>query len=736
MTHARAALACSRTGKRPHAVRILGGSGPVTVPHLAVTMAHWIPSVASFATILTFTTAAPAAGQSSRTTAAADSATRDSTRRVQSLEKLTITTSRASADAPFAQTTLGPARLARDYAGQDVPLSLRSAPSVTAYSESGSLSNYSYFRLRGIDQSRINITLDGVPLNEPEDQQIYFADFPDLTSSLESAQLQRGVGTSTYGQASFGGSLNLASEPLGGSSRGGVLQLGGGSFGAARGTLELGSGLMSNRMAFSARLSGLRSDGYRRGGTTAANGAFVSGGYFGDRDLVKVMASTGLERNGQVYSAVPDSILRIDPRYNPIAGVGDHYRESFATVNYTRLLSSTTSAGLTAYGFDTRGYYDYPSGAPGPALRYRSNSRWGGLVAATHATRGAVTLDAGAHTMTYAKDHAFDARPDLEYPAYANTGHKSEASAFAKGSVALGIVSLFGDLQARTARFRYEPTAGYGLNEASQRWSFVNPKAGLTVRAAPGLTLRGSFGTTGREPTRGDLFAGADDVTPDDAPALLPLDRVRPEHVNDLEIGADLVRGPLAVSLGVYDMRFRDEIARTGATTPLGYDLRANVGRSYRRGVEADLGWAVSSTFDLGVTAAVSRNRIASYRDEATGTVYRDVEPILTPTFIGGHRATWHAASWLSVNADGRYQSRSFLAPTGDERLTAPAFYILDGGVTLFGDRAANRPTVIVTGRNLLDRRAYPTGDVSGSGVPRYIILAPRSADVTVRVPF
>jgi iron complex outermembrane receptor protein len=451
---------------------------------------------------------------------------------------------------------------------------------------------------------------------------------------------------------------------------------------------------------------------------------------------VKITASTGLERNGQAYSAVEDSILRIDPRYNPIAGVGDHYRESFATINYTRLVSDATSAAITAYGFDTRGFYDYPSGAPGPALRYRSSSRWGGLVAAAHATRGLLTLDAGAHASTYAKDHAFDARPDLGYPAYLNTGHKSEASAFTKASIALGAVTLFGDLQVRTARFRYEPTAGYGLDDASQRWSFVNPKAGVTVRTMPGLTLRASFGTTGREPTRGDLFAGADDVTPDDAPALLPLTRVRPEHVNDLELGLDLVRGRVSVSLGVYDMRFRDEIARTGATTPLGYDIRANVGRSYRRGVEADLQWALSRTLDLGVTATASRNRIARYTDEATGIVYEEVQPILTPAFIAGHRVTWHARSWLGVNIDGRYQSRSFLAPTGSDRLTASAFYVLDGGLTVLESVGARNFTVVVSGRNLLDRWAYPTGDVSGSGEARYIPLAGRSADVTLRVPF
>ena len=123
----------------------------------------------------------------------------------QSLERLTVTAVSAGDAAPVARTTLERAQIERDYSGQDLPLTLRLAPSVTAYTESGSLLNYSYFRVRGIDQSRINITLDGIPLNEPEDQQIYFSDFPDLTSSFQSIQVQRGVGTSAFCQAAYWG---------------------------------------------------------------------------------------------------------------------------------------------------------------------------------------------------------------------------------------------------------------------------------------------------------------------------------------------------------------------------------------------------------------------------------------------------------------------------------------------------------------------------------------------------
>jgi len=330
--------------------------------------------------------------------------------------------------------------------------------------------------------------------------------------------------------------------------------------------------------------------------------------------------------------------------------------------------------------------------------------------------------------MTYSKDHEFDDRPDLQYPGYSNTGYKTEASAFAKASVALGSASLFGDLQVRSAQFRYRPMQGYGLDEVSQRWNFVNPRVGVTVRAGDGLSLFGSYGTTGREPTRGDLFAGADDVTPDDAPALLPLTRVRPEHVNDLELGATLRRGPLGVSATVFDMRFRDEIARTGATTPLGYDIRANVGKSYRRGIEVDATLAVTRAVDLGASMTVSRNRIESYLDERTGTTYRGVDPILTPSFLAAQQLAWRASSKLTFTADSRYQGRSYLAPVGDERLTSPAFHVLDGGARF----EMGAGTLALYGRNLLNRRAYPSGDVSGDGTPRFFILAPTSFDVTL----
>jgi outer membrane receptor protein involved in Fe transport len=123
----------------------------------------------------------------------------------------------------------------------------------------------------------------------------------------------------------------------------------------------------------------------------------------------------------------------------------------------------------------------------------------------------------------------------------------------------------------------------------------------------------------------------------------------------------------------------------------------------------------------------VSQNRIDSYRDEGSGITYHDVEPILTPAFLAIQQVTWRATSQLTLTADSRYQGLSYLAPRGDERLTSPAFHVLDGGVRY----QLGFATLALYGRNLLDRRAYPSGDVSSDGSPRYFILAPRSVDVT-----
>ena len=226
----------------------------------------------------------------------------------RTLEAATITAVRGDAAAPVARASIDQAELERRYFGQELPLLLTASPSITAYSDAGSYSGYAYMRLRGIDQSRINITLDGIPLNDPEDHFVYFSNFPDLTNSLRSVELQRGVGASSNGVASYAGSLTMESVSLAGAQRGGDLQLERGSFDSNRGSIEYATGLLPSKLSFYGRVSAQETEGYRYHSGNRSGSFFASGGYFGDRDIVKLVAFGGRARNGLAYLAASSTI--------------------------------------------------------------------------------------------------------------------------------------------------------------------------------------------------------------------------------------------------------------------------------------------------------------------------------------------------------------------------------------------------------------------------------------------
>src|SRR3954468_23628981 len=254
-----------------------------------------------------------ALGAQTQTRARRDSTRADSTP-VQRLERVMISAVRAAGLAPISQKTMTSEDIRPRYFGQDVPLVLQgAAPSLTSYAETGNYWGYSYIRLRGIDQSRINLTLDGIPLNDPEDQVLYFADFPDLSNSLHSVQVQRGVGTSSSGTAAYAGSINMETVPLA-SPRAGNIQLDGGSFGSRRLSAEYQSGLLPSRFAMYARVSALHTDGYRYHSGVEGRSLFFSGGWFGDRDVLKVTATAGLMRDTMAYLAVAAADLDTNRR--------------------------------------------------------------------------------------------------------------------------------------------------------------------------------------------------------------------------------------------------------------------------------------------------------------------------------------------------------------------------------------------------------------------------------------
>lgn len=688
-------------------------------------------AAAAAATSLLATTAfitRPVAAQATDTTRSTGAAP-DSARRI---EQVLVTALRAGERAPISQKTIEAPVIRQRQFGQDVPLLLVGAtPALTAHTETGTNWGYSYLRLRGMDQTRINITIDGIPLNDMEDQVLYFANVADLMSSVQSVQVQRGVGTSSAGTASFAGSINLETMPVARRGAGGDVQLQVGSFGARRLSASMASGLTGpgRRFAAQGRVGVVQTNGYRDHSGVAGGSALLGAGYFGDRNILKLTVLAGILADTLSYVGATREELRSNRRYNPLSpDERDRFGQQMMALAWTRLASDATTINTTVYRNAAAGSYDYFYDPD----RYRFNldHTWVGVTSAVNHRRGAWHLHAGVNANDYQRAHRGYLQPATTL--YDNTGHKSDVSGFVKASVEAGRFTWFADLQGRRATFRYEPDANAGIEARSIDWGFFNPKGGVTVALGRGVSAYASYGATSREPARSDLLAGDDDLNAGNVADYGDFTRVKPETVRDLEAGLTVSRGTVDLAANVYSMDFRNDIARIGAPTASGAVLRRNVGESYRRGVEVDARWRATPRLTLGGNAAWSANRIRAFTDSSRGTpvVRRNVEPLLTPRLIATQRADLSLTPSLSVSAEGRYQSRAYLDNTGSADRVLPSYYLLDAAARWSRDRYA----LVVRGVNLGDSQRFGSGSVSSSGTVRYFVLPARAVFVTAEL--
>ena len=664
-------------------------------------------------------------------TAKPPTASDSATARRDTLEAVAIRAVRAAAPAPAAQHTLSRAEIRLRYAGQDAPLFLATAPSVTAYSESGSFSGYSYIRLRGIDQTRLNITLDGVPLNDPEDQVLYFSNVAGLLQSVQSVQISRGVGASSFGTASYAGSLNVQSLSLATAPRGGDVQLVGGSYSTQGITAQYATGITPGGFAAYGRVTAQRTDGYRHHSGNEAKSTYLSAGWFGDRDALKFSGFAGLSGTHMAYYASPESVLRSDPQDNPLSTAeGDLFHQEMTSLQWTHAFTDGIRTTLTTYRNSAAGAYDVNFGS-GPYANYALAHVWLGAIGTLQVARDAWTLDAGFHVSDYHREHALAMRPTLTSRLYDNAGYKQEQSAFGKVGYTTGDWRFAADVQLRRAAFQYHPSVGAGISPFGTDWTFLNPKLSVAYTVRPGVELFGSWGRTGREPARADLFAGADDIDVTTVGSVLPLTRVQPEDLDDFEGGIRWRTARATLTANLFDMEFRNEVLAIGTISLTGNPLRKNVDRSYRRGVELDGTWQLSDEWSTTANLTVMTARIASYRDDAAAKTYVNVAPIATPPVLFNHRLQYRASSSMSWDVGTRFQDRGQLANDGNAAMVTPAFWMFETGVSWRVGGVDWRGDI----QNLGDVRAYGSGYEENGG-RSFFPLAGRSFLVTARIAF
>jgi len=627
-------------------------------------------------------------------------------------ESIVVSGIRATDETPVTKTDIKRERIEKDYYGQDVPLLLRDTPSINAYAESGiGGSGYSYISLRGVSPTRINFTLDGVPLADSEDMGTYFVDFPDLARSLQSIQIQRGVGTSTVGSPSFGGSINLQSIDLGpDESTSGTVALG--SFGTRQASVGYHSGLLPGGIALYSRLSFNESDGFREHSGIRQRNLFVSAAKNGERSQIKLTGFTAHEKQQMSFFATDEPTLQHDLRFNPLNPEDtDSFGYDLAQLQYLRSVSDHTN--VTASAYYQRGYGAYrlfDDETTKTSLRqYGLDGMLLGSLVTMSWTRGPLTANYGVHVNRFRREHTRDLVGGPRD--YYNDGVKSEANAFAKFGYDVWRWHLYSDLQVRTTDFHYHGDVAID----PIRWTFFNPKLGARFDLSGASSLYASVGLSRREPTRNDLFQGQDNATiPHD------LHAVRPERLLDVEGGWEYRAKKATIAATLYAMELHDEIASTGELSDIGLLLRRNVDRSYRRGLEIEASWQPLASLRLRTAGSVSRNRINSWTqfydvyDESGAyvasepIVYRNVNPLLTPNAMVSQSIDWTSARRVALGAIARYVGRSYLDNTNNDRFVTPSFTTVDLNASYDLTRFVRLSARI---NNLFNhQRVYPSG--------------------------
>ncbi len=627
-------------------------------------------------------------------------------------ENIVVSGIRAEPTTPVTKSDLTRTMIEKDYYGQDIPMLLRDTPSINSYAEGGvGGAGYSYVTLRGISPTRLNFTLDGVPLADSEDMGTYFVDFPDLAHSLESIQVQRGVGTSTFGSPSFGGSINLASVALSPTSATDVW-LGDGSFGTKLGSVGYQSGDLPYGLSFYSRLSLQETDGFREHSGVRQHNFFMSAAKRNENSQLKLTGFAGHEYQQNSYFAADEETLKSDLRSNPMSpNERDSFGYNLAQLQYLRALSPTSN--LTASLFFQRGYgwyrlYDNEADQIG-LRQYGLDGLLIGTMLTYSTVHGRVNANYGLHVNEFRREHTRDL---VEGPRdYYNYGTKGEANAFAKYAYDSGRWHLYSDNQLRTTNFHYHGD----VSIEPIRWTFFNPKLGARYDLSSQSGVYASAGISRREPTRNDLFQGEDNAT-----IAHDLHAVRPERLLDLEAGWDLHGTRGSLSADVYAMEFRNEIAATGELSEIGLPLRRNVDRSYRRGIELDGSWQVAPALRLRANANLSRNRIHQWTQffdvyDAGGNivgsrpvVYFNVNPVLTPAVILNQAIDYAPTARASIGAVGRYVSKAHLDNTNNDASTTPSFFVVDTHASLNVWRSTR---VMLQVNNVLNKkRVFPSG--------------------------
>ena len=640
------------------------------------------------------------------------------------LEQVVISASRQSDRAPLTIQNINQAQINQIYVGQDPVLLIQQlSPSIVSYSDGGTdIGNYSQFRLRGMDQDRVNISLNGVPLNDMVDHGVYFSNFSDFGNSIQSMQITRGVGATSTGVASYAGAINFESINLFTEAPSGSAQITAGSFGTLRTAAEVNSGTLNNNMAFYTRLSRTETGGYKYNSGSDSYSMFFSGAYKGNKDMLKLTAFSGKTQNGQSYEHVPLSLIEQDPRinFNNLNDVDD-FEQHMAQLQYARSISTDFSYTTTAYYNGAGGVFPYTF--DGVQYMYGLNNSHYGLMGNMTYSKGQNSLVSGLHLYQFDRTNYEYVSPFVREPYVRDYTDKGEISAFVKYNRVIKNFSLYGNLEVRALSMKISGDESIGETfKIDNNYSFVNTVVGLDYQLQANSSLYFSFGRSHREPTRSDIFNGVS----------------KAERVNDMELGWRYKSAELTLNANAFYMNFDNEITKIGALQNQSYiEIRQNVNNSIRSGVEVQSSYQVDRGLQLNLLLAYMNTNIDRYDNGSQ--VFTDVEHIFAPDWIIQPSLRYDFNPRIGLLVSSRYVSESFSELSNNSDFILPSHFIVN---TQLDFSPIDRLKFIVSLNNLFDVLYYTEGspiDANFDGMVEemgYRVQSPRNAYVMMSYTF
>jgi len=622
------------------------------------------------------------------------------TTKVNQLDEVLVSAVRVTTKTPVSFSNLDKKEIKYRNLGQDIPILMNYLPSVVTTSDAGNGMGYTGIRVRGSDATRVNVTINGIPYNDSESHGTYWVNMPDFASSLESVQLQRGVGTSTNGAGAFGASLNMLTDNYSKKSSG-EISSSFGSFNTNKNTVKFSTGLMNDHFEIAGRLSTLKSDGYIDRASSNLKSYFLQGTYVGNTTLIKALAFGGTEKTYQSWNGIDAATMETDRTFNS-AGMftdefgqtrfydneTDNYQQDHYQLHWNEKISGQWSTNLAIHYTKGKGYYEnykedakFSSYGLTPIVigattikttdlvrqKWLDNDFYGTTFSSNY-KNDKLDLILGGGWNKYEGDHfgkviwaRYASTSELGDHYYDDAATKTDGNIFAKANYQITEkISLFGDLQLRNVLYEAD---SYETGVVNDNFNFFNPKVGLNYDIDAKNKLYFSYARANREPNRTDYENG----------------NPKPEKLNDYELGWRFDAAKVKINSNIYYMAYKDQLILTGKLDDVGSPIRSNSDKSYRLGLEVDATIAVSEKFIIRPNFTLSDNKNVDL-NIGYGNVNTDIA--YSPSIVAGNIFIYKPIEGLYLSLLQKFVGEQYMNNLDSQEAKLDSYFVNDINVS------------------------------------------------------